>query len=157
MTIDTCGPGPGFIELAHDERTVQREPEAVRYRVYLDTTRPRFGGRRYWFICPSSGRRVAKLYLPYGGSRFLSRRAYRLGYACQREDRQSRLMRKARKLRRAIGGDGEALGQGEPEKPKGMHWRTYERRLAVWVAAEARVDEAFMPRWARLLARYGPS
>jgi hypothetical protein len=150
LTIDTRGPGPGFIELDYEERTADRELEAVRYRVYLDMTRPQFGGQRYWFICPGSGRRAAKLYLPYGGSRFLSRGAYRLGYACQREDRQSRLVRRARKLHRAIGGDGEALGQGPPDKPIGMHWRTYERRLAAWEAAEERA-------WANsVMRRLGP-
>ena len=75
----------------------------------------------------------------------------------RREDRQSRLMRKARKLHRAIGGDGEALGQEPPDKPSGMHWRTYERRLAAWIAAEERVDESFIPTWERLLARYEAS
>jgi len=41
-------------------------------------------------------------------------------------------MRKARKLHRALGGDGQDVDGDTPEKPKGMHWRTYERKLARW-------------------------
>ena len=57
LTIDTRGPGVGFLELAHEERTVSREPISVRYRVWLAMTRPNFGGRRYWFVCQGMPRR----------------------------------------------------------------------------------------------------
>ena len=46
-------------------------------------------------------------------------RAYQLGYACQRETRSDRLMRKARRLHRALGGKGDPLEEDAPEKPKG--------------------------------------
>ena len=95
------------------------------------------------------------LFLPLGGHRFLSRGAYLLAYACQRESRSDRLMRKARKLHRALGGDGEALGQDTPDKPKGMHWRTYERKVAAWSAAERRADEAWLLASAPLFRRLG--
>jgi hypothetical protein len=52
--------------------------------VRLVTTRPNYGGRRLWFVCPLVGRRAAKLYLPPGGRLFGSREAYGLTYAfCQ--------------------------------------------------------------------------
>jgi hypothetical protein len=47
--------------------------ESAAYRVGLTTTRPHFGGLRWWFVCPLSvegtrcGRRVGKLYLPPAG------------------------------------------------------------------------------------------
>ena len=50
-------------------------------------------------------------------------------------------MRKARKLHRALGGDGQGLDGEAPDKPKGMHWQTYERRVAAWIAAEERADQ----------------
>jgi hypothetical protein len=53
--------------------------------IHLVATTPPFGGRRWWFVCPSTGRRAMKLHLPYGGRVFASRQAYRLGYAVQRE------------------------------------------------------------------------
>jgi hypothetical protein len=142
LMTDTRTEGPGFIDFAHETRDTS-DPAPIRYRIWLNWSRPCFGGRRYWFCCPGSGERAAKLYLPLGGHRFLSRQAYRLGYACQRETRSDRLMRKARKLHRALGGDGEAIDQEAPDKPKGMHWRTYERKLAAWTGAVERADEAF--------------
>ena len=46
------------------------------YRIRLTTTRTHLGGIRWWFRCPATQLRTAKLYLPSKGSRFLSRRAY---------------------------------------------------------------------------------
>ena len=64
--------------------------EAVDYKVQLVTTKPNYGGRRWWFICPivrrdgGPPRRVAKLYLPSGSKYFGSCEAYALTYAsCQ--------------------------------------------------------------------------
>jgi len=48
--------------------------------VELDKTLPHFGGVRYWFICPSCKRRVAKLYVPFRHDRFLCRRCHDLTY-----------------------------------------------------------------------------
>ena len=41
-------------------------------------------------------------------------------------------MRKARGLHRALGGKGDPLAEDAPGRSKGMHLRTYERKLAVW-------------------------
>lgn len=155
LTIDTMREGPGWIDFAHETRDTN-DPKLVRYRIWLNWSQPRFGGRRYWFCCPGTGERAAKLFLPLGGHRFLSTQAYRLGYACQRETRTDRLMRRARKLHRALGGAGQDVDGDTPEKPKGMHWRTYERRLAEWTGAVERADEVFLMSLAPLLSRYGP-
>jgi hypothetical protein len=37
-----------------------------------------FGGAQWFWLCPATGRRVRNLYLPNGGTRFLSRDAYSL-------------------------------------------------------------------------------
>ena len=68
------------------------------YWISLETTLQPFGGRRWWLICPRTGRRVAKLYLPSGAFTFASRQAYRLAYACQREPGHERALRRAFKL-----------------------------------------------------------
>jgi hypothetical protein len=154
LTIDCRSEGAGFIDFAHETRDTS-DPRQICYRVWLNWSRPYFGGRRYWFCCPGTGERSAILFLPLGGHRFMSRAAYRLGYACQRESRSDRLMRKARKLHRELGGDGEALGQDAPDKPKGMHWRTYEHKVARWQAAEERADEAWLASMAPLYRRLG--
>jgi hypothetical protein len=38
--------------------------------VWLRFTVPQYGGRRWWFVCPLTGDRVAKLYLPAGAKSF---------------------------------------------------------------------------------------
>lgn len=43
-----------------------------------------FGGRRWWFVCPLTGRCVSALYLPPGAARFASRQAHGLSYQTQR-------------------------------------------------------------------------
>ena len=43
-------------------------------RVELATTRPGFGGERWWFV--DDGRRVGQLHLPPAADQFRSRRAY---------------------------------------------------------------------------------
>ena len=42
--------------------------ERVDCIVRLVSTRPNYGGHRWWFVCPLMGRRAAKLYLPPGGA-----------------------------------------------------------------------------------------
>jgi hypothetical protein len=75
--------------------------EPLDYRVQLTTTRPNYGGRRWWFICPlvrqDSGRahRAAKLHLPPGGRYFGSREAQGLTYtSCQESGKWNGLFRR---------------------------------------------------------------
>jgi hypothetical protein len=141
VTVETIN-GDVRLFLEHEHRS-SREPEGtVRYCVDLATTRPHFGGRRWWFLCPRSGRRVSKLYLPLGGFHFWSRRAYALAYQCQRESYVDRLMRKARKLHRRLGGDGGDFS-APPSRPKRMRQRTYDRLWEQWSAAAERADYVF--------------
>lgn len=96
------------------------------YKVRLTTTHPNFGGVRWWFICPVSGCRVGKLYSPPGQPLFASRKVFNLAYQSQREHKPQRLLDKAYKLRRRLG----QVSRGEypiPDKPKGMHWKTYSK------------------------------
>src|SRR5262249_13469992 len=85
------------------------------YRVGLTTTRPRFGGLRWWFICPlvvngyPCGRRVGKLYLPPGGRYSGCRHCCDLTYAsCQQHDKRvDRLRKDPEALRRLLAEDPE--------------------------------------------------
>jgi hypothetical protein len=106
--------------------------------ITLATTPQPFGGRRWWFVCPRTGRRAAKLYLPKGAFTFASRLAYRLAYRSQRETTHDRALRRAFKLRGKLEGLG-GIGDYIP-KPKWMRWPTYERRLEEVAAAEEVVD-----------------
>lgn len=151
VTVDTTNPDYRFLELEHVWHTYG-EARTERYRVMLATTRPPFGGVRWWFECPRTLRSVTKLYLPLGGRRFLSRQAYRLGYACQREDRLGRVERQSRKLYRRLGGDGNWL-DGPPAKPKWMRWRTYDRALERYDALSEKRDRVWLAGAQALLAR----
>ena len=108
------------------------------YWVHLENTLQPFGGRRWWFVCPKRGHRVAKLYLPTGSHTFASRRAYRLGYRSQRESPSDRALSQAFKLRRRLGSE-EGIGD-YILKPKGMHQTTFERAMVRVEAAEYVVD-----------------
>ncbi len=98
----------------------------VDYRVSLTTTRPYYGGVRWWFVCPINGTRASKLHLPSGSDTFASRHAFRLAYRSQNETPNDRLLSKAQEIRRRFGGNGSLLDPF-PDKPKGMHWTTYWR------------------------------
>jgi hypothetical protein len=70
--------------------TLTASQEALDYRIRLATTRPQFGGMRWWFICPlivngaPCSRRVGKLYFPPGARYYGCRHCYRLAYtSCQ--------------------------------------------------------------------------
>jgi len=75
------------------------------------TTRPYFGGIRWWFICPLivEGRacqeRVRRLHLPPGGRYFGCRRCYNLTYESVRthDDRIGRMLRNPWELLAALG------------------------------------------------------
>jgi Zn-finger nucleic acid-binding protein len=64
----------------------------------------RFGGRRWWLLCPTCGRRVGKLYRP-GAEWFACRRCYGITYqACRLEDlRASSLYRRVQRISRTSG------------------------------------------------------
>lgn len=53
----------------------------------LTTTTPRFGGLRYWFLCPRCGRQAGKL---YHVDRWACRRCHNLAYKSQRLPRLSK-------------------------------------------------------------------
>ena len=115
----------GWLELRHLTR---REPSRLQtYRIRLTSLPMRFGGVRWSFICPLSGRRVMKLYLPLGGTVFAARQAYRLKHDVTQMGTQDRRWRKMAKVAHQLGNDHPAPVDGPPPKPKGMRQHTYER------------------------------
>ena len=71
--------------------------EPMFQRIALEWLPMRFGGRRWYAICPRSGRRCTVLALPPGGRHFASVRAWRLPYASQGEDTIGRAHRRIAK------------------------------------------------------------
>ncbi len=97
-----------------------------KYPVCLEWTPCNFGGHRPWFLCPAKGcgRRVAVL---YGGGIFACRRCRQLAYPSQRETGYDRAARRADKIRARLDWEQGILNPKGWKKPKGMHWRTFER------------------------------
>ncbi|HUZ93837.1 MAG TPA: hypothetical protein VMU57_02890 [Edaphobacter sp.] len=64
---------------------------SFRQAIPLAKTRPNFGGRRWWFVCPltvngvACGRRVRKLHLPPGAQYFGCRNCHSLTYRKSQE------------------------------------------------------------------------
>jgi len=128
----------GRVRLKYTTTRWDGERRESDYWIQLETTSQPFGGRRWWFVCPRTGVRATKLYLPNGAFTFASRRAYRLAYPCQREPARDRALRRAFKLRGKLGAEG---GIGDyVAKPKWMRWRTFERAMARINRAEEVVD-----------------
>ena len=88
--VDELGDGGAILNLYStlDSRGNKLE---IKEPVSLVTTRPQFGGVRWWFICPLSvngvpcERRVRKLYLPPSTKYFGCRHCYRLTYQSVQE------------------------------------------------------------------------
>jgi hypothetical protein len=121
------------------------EWEDIRETVSLDWTPCNFGGERPWFICPGAGcgRRVTMLYGP--GKYFLCRHCYDLTYQSQRDNKMYRALHRAQNIRERLGGSAN-MTEPFPEKPKGMHWRTYERLW--WEHHEAEMQQLLgMREW----------
>jgi hypothetical protein len=88
-----------------------------------------FGGFQGYFRCPDCRCRYTALILY--GERFSCRRCYRLPYQSQRSRTYDRLLTKARKAEALLRGISpqECIGMDPPDRPKGMHRRTYMRLI----------------------------
>jgi hypothetical protein len=105
------------------------------YTVELTTTPQPLGGRRWWWVCPRRRDLVSKLYKPAGGGIFASRKAHHLAYRSQRQSPYDRAISQAFKRRQRLGAGG---GIGDPiDKPHGMRWATFDRKMEQIEAAEA--------------------
>jgi hypothetical protein len=87
--------------------------EAIDLRVRLETTRPNFGGKRWWFLCPLFNhgapceRRVRKLYRPPSAWYFGCRACQELTYrsAQEHDARVDTLAKDPYAIRAALDGD----------------------------------------------------
>jgi hypothetical protein len=100
------------------------EWEQVEQVISFSRTPCNYGGNRTWFLCPKCRKRVALLY--GSGKYFFCRHCYDLTYSSQQETKVDRLMRKQWKIRRRLGAS-ENLSEPILNKPKNMHWKTFER------------------------------
>ncbi len=113
------------------------QAESKDYPVPITWTPCHLGGDRPWFLCPCCGRRVAKL---YSSTLFACRHCLRLNYRSQQANKRDRPCDRSWDLRRALGCDEGFLSLPAEfiRKPKGMHWRTFNRKVEQLKEVDAR-------------------
>src|SRR5262245_23687310 len=92
-----------------------------------------FGGHRWYFICPSTGRRAQCLFKPPGAVRFRARAAWRVTYRSQCLAPVWRLQERSFKFRDKVLAAGSSEWRKQyadrefPPKPPRMRWSTYDQ------------------------------
>lgn len=135
--------------------TPDGKPQDVTCAVRLSSLPLQYGGRRWYMHCPYTQRRVLKLYKFGSIEQFCCRTAIRPlpTYASQRVSGSDRINAQRWAIRRKIGDTFSDLF-GEPYKPKGMRWGTFER-YAERDAELAEREGGYLLRLIERLQRYG--
>jgi hypothetical protein len=116
------------------------DPQSVECALQIDRTVCNYGGSRPWFLCPACWRRCAVVY--FGRGRYACRHCNHVAYYSQSEDLMGRAWRKQHKL--------EAKLNDGWHRPKGMHWKTYERLRDGIIECEWQKDCALVVAMARM-------
>ncbi len=149
----------------YTDLTITREGRTYTQRLFFTSTPCPCGGKRLWFVCPSCGRRVGKVYLPatmfetdWRTSErrlvhlFKCRHCYRLTYL-QRQDHRdlywTYLHRADRVAERWLG----EISSDWIGRKKGQHWRTFERHADQYEQVIAKADRVGYNRIAKLLGK----
>jgi hypothetical protein len=93
-------------------------------------SRPRhFGGRQWFFECPSTKRLASVLWRPPGASKFCSRQAWgrQVAYRSQFQNASDRAYLGKERIKARLIGDLDPEDWELPPKPKWMRWETYNR------------------------------
>jgi hypothetical protein len=116
---------PGIVRVACNRWLVDVEFRGgAQQRIPLVWTPCHLGGWRPWLLCMRCNRRAGKLY--NSGASLACRRCRDLRYSCQRRGAKSRSYLQALKLRLRLN-DIAKIGGPPPDRPRGMHRRTYHR------------------------------
>lgn len=89
-------------------------------------TAQRLGGERAWFTCLSCKRRCRII---YGGDLFRCRACYRAVYPSQYSPFPEGKVNRALRIRQRLSDEWLGIDDPFPPKPKGMHWKTYDRLI----------------------------
>jgi hypothetical protein len=138
VTVNLADPEAGFVVVRFNLNGDPRVQE-----IQLDSRPMRYGGRRYYFLCPKHGRQCEVL--PMVGGVFASRQAGRLTCQSQSADQIDRMRDRAHKLEKRLWPD-----KGKP-RPRG---RNRERLVEAWSEADSAFENMFaatiMRRWGHL-------
>jgi hypothetical protein len=127
LTVDLRDMADPFARL---DFSVDGEARTQRIRVHGVSCR--YGGQRFYFACPQTGRRCEVLCCVSGV--FASRQAQRLAYASQSEDALGRLHRAKARI------DERLQGEGRRPRPRGQNRQRLQQR---WAALDWQLDELF--------------
>ncbi|UWR13614.1 hypothetical protein [Sulfitobacter sp. M368] len=145
----------GRLVLNYRVRAYGGDWEPITETINLTHVDCHYGRKRPYFRCPGvvngrhCGRRVGKVFS--GGRYFLCRHCYNIGYSSQSEARYDRMLRRANKLRIALGGEPGTAHWIAP-KPKGMWERTYQRKRREIEWCENQADHLFLRKFAHLFS-----
>ena len=138
VTVNLADPDAGFVVVRFSLNGDPRVQE-----IQLASFPMRYGGRRYYFLCPKHGRRCEVM--PLVGGVFASRQAQRLTYQSQSADQIDRMRDRAHRLEKRLWPD-----KGKP-RPRG---RNRERLLDAWERADTAFESMFAAtitrRWGHL-------
>lgn len=123
------------------------DPRPITCPLWIDRTPCNYGGQRPWFLCPQCGRRCAVVYFGGRNGRYACRNCLNLAYLSEAEDGIGRLWRKQWRLENRLGPHGT--------KPKGMHWKTWERISDRITQVEQEKDAMFYVVASRLFGTIG--
>ena len=98
----------------------------VNVHLPVEATRQRFGGFRWWFVCPNCGSRSTKLYLREVAAHVSCRVCLRLRYTSQSLSMPERWRHRAGVLFRRAGCHAD---DSYYYKPKWMRWATFNRLI----------------------------
>jgi len=133
------------VVLSYQRLIARAEWRSERYPVMLERVSCNYGGRRVWFRCPTPGceRRVAILYLR---GTFACRHCHQIAYASQRIQPWERALTQAQAIRERLGGTAN-MYEAFPQRPKGMHRRTYLELRRQYDHANANSWPGWVRRW----------
>ena len=131
-----------ILNYRHKPRGGDRED--VEQNISFDRTPCNYGGHRKWFLCPRCYKRVAILY--GAGKYFFCRHCYQLTYNSCNESPLQRILDKSYKIKKRLGGE-SGISSPVPDRPKGMHHRTYFRMKAEIYRLENLGEMGMIEKW----------
>lgn len=152
--VQLTGTRDGTLTLTYTTTNRDGGKQDHSYDVRLSSEAMRFGGVRWWFHCPYTGRRVLKLYKFGSIDKFCARTAIRPlpTYASQRVSGIEKYQHARWRLRKKLGDPGSLLDN--LNKPPGMRWKTFARYVDRDNALAEKEDMAFLGHCRTLMARW---
>ena len=122
--------------------------DAIKLSVALTSSPCRYGGKRYYFLCPglNCGRRCEVLYS--ADKYFVCRKCAGLIYDSQKGGKLDKLIGAKHKLGERIFEHYE-YGEGWGKK-KGMHWKTFNRLNAKYDSYKRKINGALVDRFGQM-------